>query len=249
MQKGHTLINLESPKPLYEQIQDYILSRITTGAWEYNTRIPSERDLSDQFNVSRATVGKAIKELVRAGHLNVQIGKGTYVSEPLMKQQIETLTSFTEEMKLRGQRTISQVLSASIKIAPPDIVNVLDIHAGEMIMELKRLRHVSNRPMAIEKASVVASLCPNILVKHDFAHASLYDVLRKEYGINLVVAEQTFEARAATADEAKLLSIAEGAPVLAINRVTYDNLQRACEEVKSVYRGDRYKFRAKLSRI
>lgn len=249
MQKGRLMINSNSPKPLYEQIQDYILRRIASGAWEYNTRIPSERDLSEQFDVSRATVGKAIKELVRAGHLNAQIGKGTYVSEPLMKQQIETLTSFTEEMKLRGQRTVSQVLSASIKVAPPDIVDVLDIHTGEMIMELKRLRHVSNRPMAIEQASVMASLCPNILAKHDFAHESLYAVLREDYGVNLVAAEQTFEARAATDDEAKLLGIAEGAPVLAINRVTYDSMNRACEEVKSVYRGDRYKFRAKLSRI
>ncbi len=249
MQKGEVRLNINSPIPLYEQIQDYILGHIATGKWEYNTRIPSERNLAEQFEVSRATVAKAIKELVRAGHLNVQIGKGTYVSETSMKQQIETLTSFTEEMELRGQKTVSQVLSATVKIAPPDILEVLDIPVGTSIVELQRVRHVSNSPMAIECASVVANLCPNILENHDFRRESLYAVLREKYGINLVSAEQTFEARSASADEAKLLGIAEGMPVLAIHRVTYDSQNRACEEVKSVYRGDRYKFRAKLSRI
>ena len=243
------MLNINSPKPLYEQIQDYVLGNIASGNWEYNTRIPSERKLAEQFAVSRATVAKAIKELVRAGHLNVQIGKGTYVSETSMKQQIETLTSFTEEMELRGQKTVSQVLSATIKIAPPDIVEILDLPIGTSIVELHRVRHVGNSPMAIECASVVAHLCPNILNNHDFRHESLCAVLRDKYGVNLSSAEQTFEARSASANEANLLGIEEGMPVLAIHRVTYDGQSRACEEVKSVYRGDRYKFRAKLSRI
>ncbi|MEO1166924.1 MAG: GntR family transcriptional regulator [Chloroflexota bacterium] len=243
------MLKTDSPKPLYEQIKEYILYHIHTGEWTYNTRIPSERDLAEQFEVSRVTVGKAIKELVQLGHLNVQIGKGTYVSETPMKQQIETLTSFTEEMEIRGQATVSQVLSATVKVAPPDVVEVLDMPMGADIVELKRVRHVGNRPMAIECASVIATLCPKILDKHDFSRESLYAVLREEYNVNLVSAEQTFEARAASEDEAELLGIDVGAPVLAIHRVTYDSMNRACEEVKSVYRGDRYKFRARLKRI
>jgi len=243
------MLNTESPVPLYEQIKNYILHHIHTGEWPYNTRIPSERDLAEQFDVSRVTVGKAIKELVQMGHLNVQIGKGTYVSEAPMKQQIETLTSFTEEMEIRGQTTVSKVLSAALKIAPPDLVDVLDIAAGAKIIELRRIRYAANRPMAIECASVAANLCPDILDKHDFSRESLYAVLREAYGVNLVAAEQTFEARAANEEEATLLEIKTGAPVLAIYRVTYDDMHRACEEVKSVYRGDRYKFRAKLKRI
>ncbi len=243
------MLKTDSPKPLYEQIQEYIMHRIHTGEWAYNTRIPSERDLAEQFEVSRVTVGKAIKELVRNGYLNVQIGKGTYVSETPMKQQIETLTSFTEEMQLRGQATVSRVLSARMIFAPSDVAEVLQLPANAEIFELRRVRHAGNRPMAIECASVVGSLCPNIHTEHDFARESLYAVLCDFYGVNLVAAEQTFEARAADESEATLLGINAGAPVLAIHRITYDDLDRACEEVKSVYRGDRYKFRAKLSRI
>ncbi|MGB7339064.1 MAG: GntR family transcriptional regulator [Phototrophicaceae bacterium] len=243
------MLQTDSPKPLYEQIREYVLDHIHTGTWGHNTRIPSERDLAEQFEVSRVTVGKAIKELVRTGHLSVQIGKGTYVNEAPMKQQIETLTSFTEEMQIRGQQTTSQVLSAVVKVVAPDVAQVLHMPAGSHIMELQRVRYVNKRPMAIECASVVANLCPNILDHHDFTHESLYGVLRADYDVNLVAAEQTFEARAADDTEANYLQIVRGAPVLAIHRVTYDNMNRPCEEVKSVYRGDRYKFRAKLSRI
>ncbi|MEL6306734.1 MAG: GntR family transcriptional regulator [Chloroflexota bacterium] len=243
------MLQTNSPKPLYEQIKIYILRNIHTGEWEQHTRIPSERDLAEQFNVSRVTVGKAVKELVRAGYLSVQIGKGTYVSEAPMKQQIETLTSFSEEMAIRGQGTTSKVLTACIKIAPADVVEVLNLSANEPIFELGRVRYAGNRPMAIEFASVVSSLCPGIDTQHDFSKESLYAVLRESYGVNLVTAEQTFEARAADEDEAQLLGIAPHAPVLAIHRVTYDDMGRACEEVKSIYRGDRYKFRAKLTRI
>lgn len=243
------MINADSPVPLYEQIKNYILHNIHSGEWPYNTRIPSERDLAEQFEVSRVTVGKAIKELVQLGHLNVQIGKGTYVSEAPMKQQIETLTSFTEEMQLRGQTTFSQVLSAAVKPAPVDLLPVLALPPGAEIIELQRVRYVGSRPMAIECASVSASLCPDILEKHDFSRESLYAVLREKYGVNLIAAEQTFEARAATTEEASHLRIDVGAPVLAIYRVTYDDQERACEEVKSVYRGDHYKFRTWLRRI
>lgn len=243
------MLQTKSPKPLYEQIKDYILHHIHTGEWEHNTRIPSERDLAEQFDVSRVTVGKAVKQLVREGILNVQIGKGTYVSEAPMKQQIDTLTSFTEEMRIRGQDTVSKVLGAEIKLASPDVAEVLNLAQGADIFELERVRYAGERPMAIECASVVAHICLGIDKNHDFTHESLYNVLREQYGVNLVAAEQTFEARAADETEAHLLGIEPEAPVLAIHRVTYDDMSRPCEEVKSVYRGDRYKFRAKLSRI
>lgn len=243
------MLQPDSPKPYYEQIRDYILHHIQTGEWDAHTRIPSERDLAEQFDVSRVTVGKAIKELVRMGHLYVQIGKGTYINDLPMKQQIDTLTSFTEEMAIRGQQTTSRVLSACVKPADDETARVLNIPSGVSIVELKRTRYVGKRPMAIECASILASICPDILAHHDFAHESLYSVLQDVYGVNLVAAEQTFEARAATPAEARHLDIDIGAPVLAIHRVTYDDREQACEEVKSVYRGDRYKFRAKLSRI
>lgn len=244
-----TTLRTNSSKPLYEQIKEYILHRIHTGEFEPNTRIPSERDLAEKFDVSRVTVSKAIKELVRAGRLYVQIGKGTYISDPPMRQEIEALTSFTEEMSVRGQDTFSRVLRAEIIAAPDDIARLLDIPQGVSLARLERVRYAGKRPMALEKSSIPASYCADIFERYDFAHHSLYHVLRNAYGVRLISAEQTFEARAATTTEARHLHIDDNAPVLAIHRITHTRHERPCEVVQSVYRGDRYKFRAKLRRI
>lgn len=243
------MLDKSSPQPLYEQIKLYILAKIDTGEYARNTQLPSERQLAKQFGVSRLTVSKAIKQLVQEDRLYVQIGKGTYVGDESIQQQVETLTSFTEEMQSLGQQTTSRVISATIKPASPDVAEALSIAEGEEVVELKRVRLNSQRPLAIECASIVATRCPNILEEYDFSQASLYSVLRDEYGILLVSADQIFEARAATEDEANLLNVDIGTPVLAIHRITYDDHGSACEEVKSVYRGDRYKFRARLSRL
>ncbi len=243
------MLDKNSSQPLYEQIKRYILSRIESGEYIAHQQLPSERQLSDQFDVSRLTVSKAIKQLVQDGWLYVQIGKGTYIGEEPIQQQIDMLTSFTEDMKIRGQNTTSRILHASVKPASEEVAIALTIPQGTPIVELERVRLVSQIPMAIERASVIADRCPDILDHHDFSSESLYAALRENYHILLVSAEQVFEARAATKDESKLLNISISAPVLAIHRITYDEMNQACEHVKSVYRGDRYKFRAKLSRI
>ena len=243
------MLDTKSSKPLYEQIKDYILHGIHEGRFKPNERIPSERDLSDHFGVSRLTVGKAIKELVQAGWLYVQIGKGTFISDEPIDQQLEALTSFSEEMARRGQETHSRVLRAEYIEADEITARTLNMPIGLKVMLLKRVRLVGGRPMALESSQIMASLCNGIIEKHNFEHDSLYAALRNDYGLSLTHAEQIFEARAATESEAKYLELETGDPVLAISRVTFSANDKPIEYVQSVYRGDRYKFRAILRRI
>jgi GntR family transcriptional regulator len=243
------MLDTKSSKPLYEQIKEYILHGIHEGRFKPNERIPSERDLSERFGVSRLTVGKAVKELVQAGWLYVQIGKGTFISDEPIDQQLETLTSFSEEMARRGQETHSRVLRAEYIDADESTARTLNVPLGVKVMLLKRVRLAAGRPMALETSQIMASLCVGIIENHDFEHSSLYAVLRNDYGLSLTHAEQIFEARAATEAEAKYLELETGDPVLAISRVTFSANERAVEYVQSVYRGDRYKFRAILRRI
>jgi GntR family transcriptional regulator len=243
------MLDIHSPKPLYEQIKEFILHNIHSGTFAPNTRIPSERDLSKKFGVNRQTVNKAIKELIQEGRLYVQIGKGTFISDEPIDQQLDMLTSFTEEMAHRGQETYSRVLRAEMLPVEQETARNLQIPVGVDVILLRRVRMANNRPIALETSSVIASLCPDILVNHDFAKESLYHVLRTEYGVKLTHAEQTFEARAATKEEAKYLKLEVGDPVLAINRITFNEKNKPIEFVESVYRGDRYKFRAVLRRI
>ena len=108
------VIDANSPRPLYEQIKDYIRHNIQTRVFLPDTRIPSERELAKQFNVNRLTVNKALKDLIYEGVLSVQIGKGTFIKGTPYNQQLETLTGFSEDMRSRGQRPASRVLQRII---------------------------------------------------------------------------------------------------------------------------------------
>jgi GntR family transcriptional regulator len=113
-------------------------------------------------------------------------------------------------------------------------------------VSLVRLRLADDIPMAIERSQLVAAYCPGILDGHDFSRESLYEVLLREYGIQLTRAEQSIEARRANAEESRVLEIGLGDPILQITRVTYNGRAQPIEYALSAYCGARYKFQAVL---
>ena len=243
------MINPDSATPLYVQIKDHILTNIQAGDYPVAKRIPSERKLAQEYNVSRLTVSKAIQELVREGYLVAHVGKGTFVSDGTIDAQLDTLMSFTEEMAQRGQHTYSRVLHCALVPASELIADQLEVARGTEIIELHRVRMTDNKPVALEKSNILAALCPDILERFDFTHESLYQVLRMTYDVHMTYGEQTMEARPAGAEVAAVLNITPESPVLHITRVTYTDEDRPFEYVRSAYRGDRYKFRAVLRHV
>jgi GntR family transcriptional regulator len=240
------MLNESSAKPYYEQIKEYILYRINNGELAAHDRVPSERNLSEQFGVSRLTVSKALKELVLDGKLYTQVGKGTFVSEPSIDQTLDVLTSFSEEMEQRGQTPSSKVVRAGIVPARGALAQHLQIPGGVPVVQLTRVRLANNQPVALETAHIIAGLCDGILERFDFSHHSLYRVLQTHYNLRLVYADQEIEARMATPEEARMLSLESACPILSMTRITYGENQHPVEYVESAYRGDRYKFRARL---
>jgi GntR family transcriptional regulator len=243
-------LQLDESRPYYEQIRDYLLTNIESGTFPPHTQIPSERSLSDQFGVSRMTVKHAIQELVFSERLYTRVGKGTFVADTPITQQLSTLTSFTEDMKSLGKTTSSKILQADTLRANVNIARALDLTPdGSNVALLKRLRCTEGQPIAIESSYLNVTHCPNILKQHDFTHTSLYHVLRMEYGLRLASAEQRIRARQATKEEAALLEIDVGFPILYITRTTFLDDNTPVEYVESAYRGDRYVFRAKLTNL
>ncbi|MCD4686094.1 MAG: GntR family transcriptional regulator [Anaerolineae bacterium] len=239
----------DSPVPLYVQIEDYIRQNIQSGIFEVNERIPSERQLAEQFSVNRLTVSKAISELVQEGLLYTQVGKGTYVCPVKIDQVLQSLTSFTQDMDGRGKHASSRVLRAAVEPAGEEVAKALAILPGAEVFALHRVRMADNKLIALEKSHLIYALCPGILEQHDFSRESLYKVLRESYGIYLTYAHQTIEASIAEADELDALEATPCTPILRITRVTHDEQDRAIEFVRSSYRGDRYKFRTVLSQV
>ncbi len=240
------MLRHKSSKPYYEQIKEYILYKIHAGELNAHDKIPSERNLSEQFGVSRLTVSKAIKELVLEGKLYTQVGKGTFVRDEPIDQTLDALTSFSEEMDKRGQLSSSLIVRSGVISASEEVASKLKIPTGVSVVMLKRVRMVNDQPLAIETAYIIADYCNGILDRFDFRHESLYRVLKDHYDLRLIYADQELEARLATPEEVEKLHIEVGSPILSMRRVTYIEAEQPIEFVESAYRGERYKFRARL---
>ncbi len=242
-------IDTNTSMPYYEQIRNYLLARIDSGEFQPHTQIPSERNLSEQFGVSRMTVKHAINELVTNGRLYTRVGKGTFVSDIPITQNLDMLTGFSEDMASLGKSTGSRVLVAEDINVSPKLASTLKIPVGGKALHLKRVRLADNQPVAIESSYLNPAYCPGLLVSHDFSHESLYNVLKTEYNLKLSYAEQSIQARLASRSQAELLGIQKGFPLLHIMRITFTPESNPIEYVESAYRGDLYIFRARLTGI
>lgn len=239
------LLSRDSPDPLYLQIKDYLAGEIASGRYLPDQRLPSERELSEQFNVGRMTVRQALLELTHEGRIYTRMGKGTFVLGPKIDQQLRTLTGFSQEMRMHGRKPSSHVLEAKVIPATPEVAVALRILPGAEVILLSRLRLSDGGPLALETAHLPFVLFPNLL-QYDFAVASLYQVLEGDYGVKLIQAEQTLEASLATPYEMEMLSLVPPAAVLKMQRLTFNQDGVPIEYVYSAYRGDRYKFRSTL---
>jgi GntR family transcriptional regulator len=231
--------------PLYLQVKDSLEAEIRDGKYGTNERLPSERELCEKFGVSRMTARQALKELERDGLVFSRVGKGTFVSELKIDQQLRNLTGFSQDISTRGARPSSMVLLAQMITANAHLASVLKLMQGAEVIELSRLRLSNELPLCIEIAHIPHYLCPNLL-KYDFAHESLYAVFQHDYGYRLARAEQTMEASLATPRELEILQMTAPASVLRIERLTYNQNDTLLEYVVSAYRGDRYKFHLTL---
>lgn len=235
------------PVPLYYQIRSRLLEVIESGQLKAGDRVPSERELTERFGVSRMTARQALGELETQGYLYRVQGKGTFVATPKLEQPLVALTSFTEDMRRRGLEPGAQVLAAEEVPAGRRVAGGLDIPETAAVFRLERLRLAGGEPMALEAAHVPSSRCPGIL-DTQFGERSFYQILAETYGLRLVRATQSLESVAATAYEAEMLKVREGAPLLLLERVSRDEADRPVEYVRSLYRGDRYRFIVELSR-
>lgn len=238
-------LSREAPTPLYLQLKNALVADIDAGEYKPHERLMSERELGEKFKVSRMTVRQALTEMIREGFLYTQAGKGTYVSEAKIKQELQMLTGFTQDMAARGFAASGRVLAARIIPSTLTLAAIFSVPMNTDFVLLSRLRLSDGMPLAIEEAFVRYQVCPGILA-HDFSKESLYNVLATQYSTILVRAEQTMEAGLATPMEAELLQINTPSPVLRIERLSYNEQDVLVEFVKSTYRGDRYKFHTTL---
>lgn len=208
--------------------------------------IPSERQLSADWGVSRLTVRAALDDLVREGYLVRRRGAGTFVREPKIAQEL-TMTSFSEDMRRRGMRPGSQTLSLSTMLAGAFLGRALHVSPSEPIVVAKRLRLADGVTMAIETLHVRESLIPG-LTATELDAGSFYELLADRFGIELASGVQTIEPTVTNEEESAALGVPLHSPAFQFERTSRAESGEIVEFVRSLYRGDRYRLVTELSR-
>jgi GntR family transcriptional regulator len=234
------MINKNSPVPIYHQLEEYIKQQIETGILREEAVIPSEREFAEVFQISRMTVRQAINNLVLEGYLTRQKGKGTFVSKKKVEQELQGMTSFTEDMLSRGMNPSSTLLSFQIIPADKNTAIDLKIEENDSVYKIKRIRLADGAPMALETAYIPVEIVPGLTEEN--SNLSLYQYIEQHLSLSISEATQEIEASIADSDDAETLEINIGDPILLIQRISYLQDGIPFEIVKSTFRADRYRF-------
>ena len=227
--------------PLYQQLQRALRGAITENRLAADEALPPERDLAEEFGVSRITVSKALDALVGEGLLTRRQGAGTFVAARVEKS-FSKLSSFTEDMISRGRRPESVWLSRSSGAVTPEESLTLGLSPGALVYRFNRIRYADGAPMALEYSTVPGFCLPSETAVEE----SLYTALDK-HGTRPARALQRLRAVLFTAEKARLLGVADGSPGLLIERRGFLRDGRVVEFTQSYYRGDAYDFVAELN--
>jgi GntR family transcriptional regulator len=236
-------VNRRAETPIFKQIAQQLRQQIEQGTLRFGDVIPGERELAESLTVSRMTLRAAIEELVNEGLLVRQRGRGTVVTHVRINKQAQVVgfMSFSEEMRARGLEPSSRILALESEVADAGVAAQLALPLGAQVILLKRVRLANGEPMALERCYVPYERFRRLLT-FDLATRSLYDILEQEFDTRPTVCEETVEAIALGAPEARALGVQRGSPALLVTRVTRDAHAALIEAEQTIYRCDRYRM-------
>jgi len=233
--------------PLYYQLETVLRKKITSGDFPPEAPLPSEEMLAAEYGVSRITVRQALSYLEKDGYVLRQRGKGTFVTDKISKLDLPRFSGSIEDLILMGIRTSTKVLDISW-IEPPAIIKQrLDVGDDMKVLRIEKVRHIEGSPFS----HVYNYLPPDIgeRLPTELAKSKpMLMILEDELGIRATEANQSVEATIADAEQASILEIRVGDPLLKAERTVFDNKNQPVEYVSVVYRADKYAFKMKLKR-
>lgn len=233
-------VNKRDPQPIYLQIANQIQAAIENKSITPGALLPPAQVLSEHIGVSKMTLRQAYGVLERKGYIETKRGVGTYALGGRIEKKIAGMSSFSEEVKARGGVPSSKLLG--VRIGPPNHTAqaALALEDGELVYEMKRLRYSDATPLAIEMVQVPHRLFRG-LDQYEWKSESLYQVMEDAYGVKLLRCLSEIMAGAATREQAELLNVGVGSPLLVINRRSYSTQEVPIEYSVTCYPGNCYK--------
>lgn len=243
---GRWAVTEGSPKPAWVQIEEQLADRIESGEIGAGERLPPERELAEALGVSRMTVRQALASLAARGMVERGVGRGTFVSgAKKLTHDLSRLSGFTEQVERHGLEASARLIEARECFAPGIVADALRIEPGARMLRIERLRLGGGRPLTFEDSWLPAARFPGLLDRD--LSGSVYALMRDGYGLGPVSAVERLEPVAARSHEADALGIAEGSPLMLVERVAYAADGTPVEFARDRHRGDRARFELRVA--
>jgi GntR family transcriptional regulator len=240
-------IDLDSRVPLYAQVEAVLAASIADGTYPPGSRLPNEASLIERFGVSRTTLHKTVQNLIKRGLIEIRRGKGTFVTQPRITQELTELSGFVEDMKVLGRHPSARLLDKEIVPASETVARRLALTAGALVVRIRRVRLADGMPLSFDETWLPRDLGERVM-GNDLETEPIFALLEEKYDTPLVEAEYRLEASCADETVAHALDIELGSPIFLIERTSYRAGHQPVDYEKLYYRGDQIQFVTRLAR-
>jgi GntR family transcriptional regulator len=224
---------------LVEEARRRLLELISTGTLRPGDRLGTERELAARLRVSRSTLRQVLAVLAQGGIIRRVPGRagGTFVAHSKVNRDLSVIMGLPEYLRRQGFLAGTQVLSATMTGANEQAASSLSVPVGSLLVEIVRIRLADGIPLSLERARLPADLFPGLLELP--LGGSIYSLLDEHYDVRPEDVVEHLEVAEASADEAALLGVHVGAPLLAITRTSSTASGTAFEFSHDLFRSDR----------
>jgi GntR family transcriptional regulator len=236
-----------SSLPLHAQLEEMLSKRIRGGEWRSGTRLPSEDELISIYDVSRTTVRTAIQSLIGRGLVEIRRGKGTFITEPVITQELTALTGFVEDMRALGKQPSAKVLDRRLVAASETVARQLAVPRGATVARIQRLRLADGSPLSFDETYLPHELGAKVMAD-DLEQHPIFTLLEQKYATPLIEAEYRLAAVPSHGTVARALGIEAGSPIFLIERTTFSGGHKPVDYERLYYRGDHIRFVTRLAR-
>ena len=230
----------QGSQPLYKQLEEKIIQDIENGIYRKGQKIPTEKELSQMYDVSRITVRKALEEITKQGILERHAGKGTYVASVKLQRSIATFMSFTECCEAQGLKPGARMIKNVIEDATAEDCDTLEIEPESKVLAIDRIRYADGVPGSLEQGRFTEDYF--YLLQENLNDCSLFQILREKYGITLTSGKNILELAYASFEVSRYLQIPSRSPLLLMSGLIMDGNGKNVFYSKQYIVGDKFKF-------
>jgi GntR family transcriptional regulator len=244
-------IDREKPVPLYKQLEEILREKITLGDFPSGSRLPSETQLCDRYDVSRITVRQALDELTREELIQRVQGKGTIVTSQERKPLIvNSIKGFKKSVADQNTHVHSEILSSDLVMGDSSLLDIfnLPVDKESEFMRIRRLRYVNDMPCAI-LTSYVRKEIGEKMQEFDLTTASFYDLIETIIGLKIIYNRCTYIPVAATSELCNLLKVNPGSAHFYFRGISYAEGDIPIELANGYFHGEKFEMLVTIPQI